>query len=76
MRDAGVTISGGRCDGFVSVGDVAEMAALFEIPVEGIEHTDYSVTAEAEDVLDFSAFKVVDYEVSYEFFAHARKYLP
>ena len=55
----------------MSVGDVAEFAAFFEVAVDSVEHTDYSMTAEAEDVLNLSAFKVIDDEISYEFFAHA-----
>ena len=55
----------------MSVGDVAEMAALFEVAVDSVEHTDYCLSADAEDVFDFSAFEVIYDKVSYEFFAHA-----
>ena len=75
VRNAGVSVSGSRGYGFMTVGDVAEMAALLEVAVDGIEHSDYGVSAEAEDVFDLPALKVIYDEISYQLFAHAGKYL-
>ena len=55
----------------MSVGDVAEFAAFFEVAVDSVEHTDYCMSAQAEDVFNLSAFKVIDDEISYKFLAHA-----
>ena len=55
----------------MSVRNVAEFAALFEIAIKGIEHTYYCMTAQAENVFNLSALKVINYKISYKLFAHA-----
>ena len=48
----------------MTVRDVAEFTAIFEVTVNSVEHADDCVSAETEDVLNFSALKVIDNEVS------------